>query len=186
MKQSNPSNEEVIGQQLVEEISQIQQKSLGEGAAVCQVCGENLGEGRRLTAYAFRPAESHTYQVGHLKCLDDKHEPTEHFTLGVRELVVEGRVGRCTDQATQSSWPVLLAPEPRVVSPADSTDAHPLPGTTWIRRSIARSEYFVAAGDTTADPASKPWQQAAIRADSYAGDRTARAPVRSPTQGGRE
>jgi hypothetical protein len=47
------------------------------------------------------------------------------FTLGVRELLVEGRVGRCIDTATQSSWPVLLAPDVLAVSHADTTGLHP-------------------------------------------------------------
>jgi hypothetical protein len=81
----------------------------------------------------------------------------------VRELVLEGRVGTCSDQATQSSWPVLLAPQPRAVSPAETTRVYPLPGTTWFRHSITASEKFVAAGRASMR---KPWQQPVARARS--------------------
>jgi len=83
-----------------------------------------------LVAFAFRPAEQSAFQIGHVKCVDCRHEPTEYFILGVHELVLEGRIGTCSDQATQSSWPVLLAPRPRAVSSADTTTVHPLPGET--------------------------------------------------------
>jgi hypothetical protein len=83
--------------------------------------------------------------------------------LGVRELVLDGRVGTCTDQATQSSWPVLLAPQPRAVSPADTTTIRPLPGTTWFRHPITRSDVFAAAGRASTR---KPWQRPVVRADT--------------------
>jgi hypothetical protein len=163
MNQSNPSNEEAIGDQLVEEISQIKQISLGEGAAECEVCGENLREGDALVAFAFRPGDRPTFQIAHVKCTDCRHEPTEYVTLGVRELVLDGRVGTCSDQATQSSWPVLLSPQPRAVSPADATTIQPLPGTAWFRRPIARSDVYTAADRVSSH---KPWQRPVIRADN--------------------
>jgi hypothetical protein len=117
--------------------------------------------------FAFRPVEQPVFQIGHVKCTECRHEPTEFFTLGVRELVLDGRIGTCTDPVTQSWWPVLLAPQPRAVSPADTTSVQPLPGTTWFRRSIARSDTFV-----TADCAStrKPWQRPVVRADGSTRD----------------
>ncbi|ADQ66906.1 hypothetical protein [Halogeometricum borinquense] len=58
------------------------------------------------------------FQVGHVVCGDEDHALPEEYTFGVRELVVEGRVGWCSDGATQSSWPVLLDPEVVAVSAA--------------------------------------------------------------------
>jgi hypothetical protein len=46
---------------------------------------------------------------------------TSLFTLGVRELIVDGRVGQCRDHATQQTWPVLLAPSVRLISAPDTT-----------------------------------------------------------------
>lgn len=147
----------------IEELSQLQCFSLGEGAAECEVCGENLREGDTIVAFAFRPADQPTFQIAHVKCSDCRHEPTEYLTLGVRELVLDGRVGTCTDQATQSSWPVLLAPQPRAVSPADTTAIHPLPGVAWFRRPIDRSEVYAAADR---ELTRKPWQRPVVWSDS--------------------
>lgn len=170
MNESTPTNQEIVANKSIEDISKIQQIALGEGAAACEACEQKLREGDAVIAFAFRPVDQPTYQLGHVKCVNCRHEPTEYFTLGVRELVLDGRVGTCSDQATQSSWPVLLAPQPRAVSPADTTSVHPLPGTTWFRHPIARSDVF-----TTADRAStrKPWQRPVIRADNADRDSTA-------------
>lgn len=161
MENSNPSNQETVGDQLIEDISQLECFALGEGVAVCEACGEKLWEGAPLVAFAFRPADQPTFQFGHVKCTDCRHEPTEYFTLGVRELVLDGRVGTCTDPATQSSWPVLLAPQPRAVSSADTTTVQPLPGITWFRRPVTSSDVFAAAD---CESTCKPWQRAVVRA----------------------
>lgn len=181
MNQSNPSNEEAIGDQLIEEISQIKQISLGEGAASCEVCGEELREGAPVVVFSFRPAERSTFEIGHVKCTDCRHEPSEYCTLGVRELILDGQVGTCTDHVTQSSWPVLLSPQPRAVSPVDTTTIQPLPGTVWFRRPIARSEVYTAAD---CEPTRKPWQRPVVRTDSTdpEQDTTVRAPA--DTRGG--
>jgi len=159
--------QEGTDRKIVEEICQLAKISLGEGAAVCEVCGEELREGASLVAFAFRPAGQPAFEIGHVKCIDCRHEPTECFTLGVREFVLDGRVGTCSDSATQSSWPVLLAPQLRAVSPPDATTVRPLPGVAWFRKPIARSDVFAAA-----DRAStcKPWQRPVVRADSSGHD----------------
>ncbi len=120
MEKSNPSKQEVVGDQLTEYISKLKQISLGEGAATCHVCGDPLGEGDAVVVYVFRLAGSVRYEVGHVVCRDDRHEQFDTFSLGVHELLVAGRVGWCTDVSTQSSWPVLLAPEVVGVSAAAS------------------------------------------------------------------
>ncbi|THE64282.1 hypothetical protein D8Y22_13705 [Salinadaptatus halalkaliphilus] len=163
MEKSNPSKQETVDDQLIEDISQLEGFALGEGAAVCEVCGEKLREGAPIVAFAFRPVDQPAFEIGHVKCIDCRHEPTEFFTLGVRELILEGRIGTCSDPATQSSWPVLLAPQPRAVSPADATTVHPLPGSTWFRRPIARSDVFAAADY---ESTRKPWQRPVVRADN--------------------
>ncbi len=57
-------------------------------------------------------------QVGYVLCGEDRDGYLSEFTLGLRELLVKGRVGWCSDGAMQSSWPVLLAPEILGVSEA--------------------------------------------------------------------
>jgi hypothetical protein len=123
MENSNPPNQEVVGDQLIEEISQNEQFALGEGAAMCQVCGCELREGDDLTAYAFRAAGNPIFEIGFVMCGADVHEHPSVFTGGVHELVVTGRVGLCTDVSTQSSWLVLIEPTPVVVSTASSSSA---------------------------------------------------------------
>jgi hypothetical protein len=123
MKTSNPETQEASDRSLIEAIHKINYISLGEGAATCQVCGSSFHEGDAVVVYVFRPAGEVTFQVGYVVCGDGQHEPPEEFTLGVRELLVEGRVGWCSDVATQSSWRVLVAPEVRVVSGAATKSA---------------------------------------------------------------
>ena len=163
MEKSNPSNQETVGDQLIEEISQLVYFALGEGAAVCEACGEELREGASLVVFAFRPADQPAFEIGHVKCTECRHEPTEYFTLGVREIVLDGRVGTCTDPAIQSSWPVLLAPQPRAVSSPDTTTVQPLPGITWFRHPITRSDVFAAADRASTR---KPWQRPVVRAEN--------------------
>ncbi|AXR79900.1 hypothetical protein AArcMg_4075 (plasmid) [Natrarchaeobaculum sulfurireducens] len=119
MNRLDPEQHESIANKLIEDINHINIFALGEGAANCQICGAKLREGDPITAYAFRAADTPTFRIGFVTC--QNHTPIRHFTLGVRELLVDGRIGTCYDVATQSSWPVLLAPAPRVVSPAHTT-----------------------------------------------------------------
>jgi hypothetical protein len=149
--------------QLTEEINKIKLTALAEGAVECHVCGEKLREGDSVIAFVYRPVEQPAFEIGHVKCTECRHEPSEFFTLGVRELVVEGRVGCCTDKATQSSWPVLLAPQPRAVSSADTTGVQPLPGIAWFRQPVAQSDAFMAVDRGSRR---KPWQRSVVRVDS--------------------
>jgi len=115
---------ETLDEYTIEYISQLQQISLGEGAATCQVCDHELREGDELTAYAFRAAGNPIFEIGYVMCGTDEHAHPTEFMRGVHELVVTGRIGLCTDVATQSSWLVLLEPEPIVASRPTSSDAH--------------------------------------------------------------
>ena len=137
MERSNPSKQEVVGDQLIEDMSQLKQISLGEGAAACQACGSPLHEGDVVVVYVFRPAGSVQYQVGHVVCGGGRHTQVEVFTLGVRELLVEGRVGWCSDGVTQSSWPVLLVPEVVGVSVAATKSLRRIPDGGSTGTSVA-------------------------------------------------
>ena len=122
MKKKDFSGQENVDQ-LIEAINQVEFHALGEGAAMCQVCGCGLEEGDGVTAYAFRAAGNPVFEVGYVMCGADEHEHPSVFTRGVHELVVTGRLGLCTDVATQSSWLVLVDPSPVVVSAASSSAA---------------------------------------------------------------
>ena len=98
--------------------------ALGEGPVVCQVCDRELREGDELTAYAFQAAGNPIFEIGYVMCGEDEHAHPTEFMRGVHELVVTGRIGLCTDVATQSSWLVLIKPEPVVASRPRSSDAY--------------------------------------------------------------
>ena len=102
-------------------LSHLQIASPAEGNAICQACGESIVEGDTVTVYLFRPAGKPGYTVGQCRCDDHAEDLTSLFTLGVNEIVVNGRIGQCRDHATQQAWPVLLSPSVCLVSTTDTT-----------------------------------------------------------------
>ena len=127
MVNSEDKGQESTGDALIEDIYQLNRIALGEGVAACQVCGAELPDGAAVTVFAYRPAGEPTYDLAYVSCGESEHDLLTYFTLGVRDLLVDGHVGRCTDPRTGSSWPVLLDPAVRAVSPADSTTARIAP-----------------------------------------------------------
>ena len=124
MEHNNLQSEDGTGVEQIEDISKLKQIALGEGPEACQICDRKLREGDELTAYAFRAAGNSIFDIGYVMCGADEHEHPTEFMRGVHELVVTGRIGCCTDVATQSSWLVLIAPEPVVESKPTSSSAH--------------------------------------------------------------
>jgi len=120
MQKTQSQEEEGNDRESIEAIFQIINVSLGEGAAMCQVCGSEVREGARVVAYAFQPAGSPAFEIGHVLCDDHLNDRFEEYTIGVREIVVAGRVGSCGDVASQSWWPVLLVAEVLAVSEMES------------------------------------------------------------------
>jgi hypothetical protein len=110
-------NQESTEEKLIEAIKQLDAVGFGEGAAVCQLCGSVLREGEPVVAYAFRPVSQPGFDVGYVLCPDHRDDSVGIRTLGVREVIVRGRIGRVVDQARQSSWRVVLEPEVVAVSP---------------------------------------------------------------------
>ena len=102
-------------------LSHLRVESPANGDPVCQACGEAIREGDPVTLYLSRPAGHSTYTIDQCRCSDHNEDLTSLLTLGVRELVVDGRVGQCRDHATQQAWQVLLAPSVRLISAADTT-----------------------------------------------------------------
>ena len=110
------------GQELVEAVATLHQTTLADDQLSCQVCNESINEGDEVICHLQSPAEKNRYEITQTRCTDHD-DLTELLTLGVDELVIDGRIGCCSDQATQQSWPVLLVPRLRVVSSASTTTA---------------------------------------------------------------
>lgn len=148
MEDSTTNEKETAGR-TIEEISQILPIALGEGVVVCQVCGDDLREGARVSAFAFQRCPQCAWQVGQVRCVEHALSLESLASLGVREVVVAGRVGRCVDQARQCDWPVLLGAEVQSVSPRwsrDSIDVTNASGRCPLMDSAA--ECAVCAGST--------------------------------------
>lgn len=133
MRQSEGRKQECIDQELIEAIIQLEFKGLG----ACQGCGKRLLEGSRVEFLAFRPSGSGVWQAGQARCSDCPITLDSLATLGVRELVVEGRVARCVDQANQRSWRVVIDPETRSISPCHVTAAFDAPASVEPRCCVA-------------------------------------------------
>jgi len=106
---------------LEQDLSHLRIAPSTESNPTCQCCKEALTEGDQITLYLYKPAGSQRYTIGQCRCRSHDDDLTPLFTLGVRELVVEGRIGQCRDHATQQTWPVLLAPSVRLISASDTT-----------------------------------------------------------------
>lgn len=117
MEDTESKQKEPVVGSVIEEIIQINIAALGAGAVFCQVCGGRVREGGRVSAYAFRRCCESRWVVGQARCPSHPLAFSSLATLGVCELVVEGRVGRCVDQAVQANWQVFLALEVSAVSP---------------------------------------------------------------------
>jgi hypothetical protein len=110
---------EAIGVLAREEAASFAGLSLAD--AECCACGEEFGEGESVVVYVFRRPEAVRYEVGRPVCGEDRDAVRREFTLGLRELVIAGRVGLCSDVARQASWLVLVAPRVVGVSAAATT-----------------------------------------------------------------
>lgn len=103
---------------------QLARISLDTRHPICQVCGLTLTEGGDITAYAYRAAGEPAYAIGYIMCGADIHEHPTVFTRGVREYVLTGHIGSCTNTQTQSTTFVLLDPAAVVTSPTTTTTPH--------------------------------------------------------------
>ncbi|WP_080506838.1 hypothetical protein [Halorubrum distributum] len=106
------------------DLSQLTRISLDTTHPICQVCGQPLHEGDDITAYAYRAAGEPTYAIGYIMCGSDTHEHPTVFTRGVREYVLTGHIGTCSNTRTQSTTFVLLDPTAVVTSPTTAAEPH--------------------------------------------------------------
>jgi len=105
-------------QSLMEITNALHHLTLADAPLNCQVCNETLTDGDEILCHLQCPAGETGYDITQIRCLAHSDDMESLLTLGTEELLVAGRIGRCSDQAIQQSWPVLLAPELRVVSSA--------------------------------------------------------------------
>lgn len=172
MKEYNAAEIQNFGTtaQIEQALSNLQLTTDAEDDLLCMVCGSTIAVNDEITLYLYRPVETDGYAIGQYRCNNDNEDLVNLFTLGVDELIINGRVGRCSDLAAQQSWLVLLSPQLRLVSSASTTTAreitaHPAnrddpvdPLTVEIPDAIEvhHSGNNLRANDTT------EWQEAAL------------------------
>ena len=104
----------------MEAVAAFHQTTLADDTVVCDICNEPISEGEEVICHLQSPADQTRYHLNQTR-------RTEYdditLTRGVDELVIDGRIGCCSDQSTQQSWPVLLVPRLRLVSPATTATA---------------------------------------------------------------
>ena len=123
MSSNNTAGLQISGTttQLEQALSHLRIAPSTENDPTCQLCKEPITEGDKLTLYLYKPAGSSGYDVGQCRCRRHDDGLTGLFTLGVDELIVDGRVGQCRDHATQQTWPVLVSPTVQLISAGDTT-----------------------------------------------------------------
>jgi len=138
MNESSSTSQEAIDTQLIEEISQNQH--------ICPVSEQGLRDGAAVAAYATRSCPHAPFVVRQLCC--SRHPPSLSFlsTLGVCEVVLEGRVGRVLDQGLQCDWVTVVAPEVVAWSPAYTRDSFSAEPEEWSSPGCSACELVAAEG----------------------------------------
>lgn len=101
-------------------LSHLHIEPLGEGDSICQTCGEAITTGDPVTLYLYRPAGHSGYTIGQCRCSGHNDTLTSLFTLGVREIIVDGRIGHYRSHDTDQTQSVLVAPSVRLISAPDT------------------------------------------------------------------
>ena len=132
MKPFKLAGQESIGARTIEEISQKQQ--------ICPVSEQGLRDGAAVVAYAARSCPHAPWLVHQLR--SPRHPPSlsSLSTLGVCEVVVEGRVGRVVDTGLQRDWVTVVAPEVVAWSPAHSRETIDVEPGEWSSPGCAACE----------------------------------------------
>lgn len=107
--------------QLSQELSHLEIPSPNDGNPACQVCGERITEGESVTLYLSRTPGRARYSIGQCRCADHNEDLTAQFTLGVREVIVDGRVGHCRHHDKNQTQLILVALAVRLISAPDTT-----------------------------------------------------------------
>jgi hypothetical protein len=112
----------------------------------CQVSEQGLRDGAAVVAYAVRACPHAPWLVHQLRC--PRHPPSlsSLSTLGVCEVVVEGRVGRVVDTGLQRDWVTVVDPEVVAWSPAHTRDAVSVESEEWSSPGCSACELVAAEG----------------------------------------
>ena len=90
--------------------------TLSQATPHCNECERAIPEGEAIRLYLQGLRNDQRYEIGELRCEEHHSEFRDRFTIGRQDMVVTGRVGQCSDEATDTSWHVLIAPVIRIVS----------------------------------------------------------------------
>lgn len=119
-------------QELIEAVTSLHQITLADDTVECQICNEAIIYGNEVVCHLVCPSGTTRYDLAQFRCTAHADSVTEHLTTGADELVVAGRIGRCSDQQTDQSWPVLLVPRLRLVSAASTTTVREIDAQTYV------------------------------------------------------
>lgn len=130
MREIQSNQQEAIESLDIREVEQLGLIALGEKTAVCQECGKRLHGGEHVLVYVFRRCPHAVWLTGQVRCTNHPPDLGALASLGVREYVVSGRVGHCSDHTLQRQWPVLLAPTLEALSPEAGRAVYDVEGAT--------------------------------------------------------
>ena len=138
MQEYNQTKQERIA--IERDVRQLNATALAEQTPECHECHRSLTEGIEIILLATQAPPEAVFELGQVKCREHGIDQNDEFNSERRELIVEGRVGRCSDQSRQTSWPVLLHPQARIISPVGTPKGHCLQGESGFRTAIGTSE----------------------------------------------
>lgn len=113
---------------------------------ICQVSEQGLRDGAAVGAYATRSCPHAPFVVRQLRCSCHPPSLSSLSTLGVCEVVVEGRVGRVVDQGLQRDWLTVVDPVVESYSPARSREMIDVQPGEWSSPGCAACELVAAQG----------------------------------------
>lgn len=90
--------------------------TLAQAIPQCDECETAISEGDEIRLYLQGLRNDQRYAIAELRCEGHASEFGDRFIIGRQDMVVTGRVGQCTDAATDTSWYVLIAPVIRTIS----------------------------------------------------------------------
>jgi hypothetical protein len=122
----------------IEDISQNQKN--------CPVSEQGLRDGAAVVAYAVRSCPHAPWLVHQLRCPWHPPSLSSLSTLGVTEVVLEGRVGRVVDTGLQRDWVTVVDPEVVAWSPAHTRDSFNAEPREWSSPGCAACELVAAEG----------------------------------------
>lgn len=122
----HPTQQDSVAEQLRETAKRLNLLTLSEATPTCHICERHIAEGQSITVYLTQSPDGRGYSVNEVRCETHNTDMDNLFSIGTRELIVGGRVGRCRDQGTQTSWHILIAPVIREFSHEDCNAGRPI------------------------------------------------------------